>query len=176
MLLEAVIVALAKEVVGRLWAPDTDGPPPEPVLVGNPEVVVEARPQPPIPFDNLQGTSPFTVRRTFTAEWTQTCEVRDEHTTGTKAGATVGTAGAKLQFAAEEAIKTAFALTETKRTTRSDEVTFDVPPGVRRDVRVDHRYIWQRGVVRFERASGAVDVPFRVLTNVEIGYRFADQT
>ena len=172
-----VVVAaeiLARNVARRLWG-EADGPPPDTAVIHSETLVVDEDPQPPIPFDNRNGTTSFEVRRAFTAEWSQTYEVSREHQDATRVGMSVGASGAKLEFAAEEAIKAAYAITETKRETRSDEVTFEVPAGVRRDVRVIHRRIWRHGVVRFERGEDKADIPFRVLANVEIGYDFQDQ-
>jgi hypothetical protein len=145
------------------------------IRIRDESLVVEEDPQPAIPFDNRRGTTPYEVKRSFAAEWSQTWELRREQHDATRAGIGAGTSGAKLEFAAEQAIKAAYALTETRRESRTNDLSFQVPAGVRRDVHVVHRQLWRHGVVEFQRGEEKVDIPFRVLTNVEIGYNGEDQ-
>jgi hypothetical protein len=141
------------------------------------EIVVDEDPQPSIPFDNRGGTAPYAVRRAFTAEWQQTCEIhREETDTARQTRGFSPDAGVTFESSAEQAVKNAYSITETKRVSRSDEVSFEVPAGVRREVRIVHRRVWQHGVLRLTRSDASIDIPFRVLTNVEIGYDFQDRS
>jgi hypothetical protein len=138
-------------------------------------VVVDEDPQPAIPFDNRGGTAPYAVTRTFTAQWQQTWEIVGERSRQQRAAIGVpGIAGMTLEMVAERAIRAEYSISETTRVTRSDEVSFEVPPGVRREVRIVHRRVWHHGTVRVDRPEGDIDIPFRVLTDVEIGYQFDD--
>ena len=117
----------------------------------------------------------MSFKRAFTAEWSQTIELGEE--LATRQGMTTGMgldAGVKFESVAEETLKTTYGITETRRVTRSDEVSFDVPAGVRRQVRLIHNRTWQHGVVRVDGAGAEIEVPFRVLTNVEVDYDFDD--
>jgi hypothetical protein len=59
-------------------------------------------PQPAIPFEN-PGTAPFTVKREFSAEWTQTLEIRQEDRRMQRVGVSAER-WVKLEASAEKAI------------------------------------------------------------------------
>ena len=164
---------MAVRALVKLWVPEQDGAPPQLIGIQDERFVVEEEPQPVIPFDNRHGTSPYAVKRTFTAEWSQVLEVRHEEGEMTRTGLSVGSQGtAKLEAVAQQAIKDAYSISDSRRESRNDEVSFEVPAGVRREVRVVHRRIWRRGVMRFVADDIDAGIPFRVLENVEFGYSF----
>lgn len=174
MAVEVLVSVLARAAI-ELWRQRGDQAP-EFVGFTDEGSVVEEVPQPAIPFDNRAGSAPYAVKRQITAECSKTFELRHEEDRSTRVGATVAAPGVgKLEAATQEAIKTAYAVIHTESYTRTDELTFEVPPRVRRKLIVVHRRVWEHGTANFDFEGQPVAVPFRVLAGLEIGYDFVDE-
>ncbi len=130
-------------------------------------------------LDNRRGTSDLKRKRTVTQEWTQRYEVERENTetVGAKLGANIG-AIATLEVTAEQALKERYAVSEEKREVYTEELSFEVPAGVCRKVRLAFKHHWQAGVIRVRLPSSGnpgesqeaeqLEVPFRVMVDVSM--------
>jgi hypothetical protein len=125
-----------------------------------------------IELDNSRGTSPLLRTRTISEEWTHTYEVEREetNTTGLKAGLGIEH-GPNLEVTAEQAIKERYSISDQKKETYSEELSFEVPPGVRRNVRVTFKEVWEQGRVRLALPSTARDFESDEVTKVELPFR-----
>lgn len=137
-------------------------------------------------LDNRRGVSELNRRQTVTQEWTQRYEVEREksESVGAKLGADLG-AIATLELTAEQTLKERYSVSEEKKEVYTEELTFEVPAGVCRTVRLTFREQWQGGVVSVQLPPSGpagdppgeeLRVPYRVMVGMSMDLAQEDTT
>lgn len=121
-------------------------------------------------LDNRRGVSPLVRTRTVTQEWAQSVNIGSEETESVETGFQIGKKDvASFTSMVSNAIKTSYHVNQDMRRTYSEELPFEVPPGVERTVTLRFRRVWHFGVVRLKDEEGEVhETPFRVSTNLDM--------
>lgn len=127
-------------------------------------------------LDNRRGVSPMVRTRTVTQEWAQTVTIGSEETQSVETGFQIGKKDvANFTSLASNAIKTNYHVNQEMRRTYSEELPFEVPPGVERTVTLRFRRVWRFGVVRLKDEEGeAQEIPFRVSTDLDMDMAYDD--
>lgn len=103
------------------------------VILGQTQVEVLETKRPPI--DNRHGVIPSVIKRVYTEEWSQTVEFQTQDERHVSRRVTIGPDKAAIfESTAEQAIRKTLGMTNTRRTSRTDELSFEVSPGICRDV------------------------------------------
>lgn len=127
-------------------------------------------------LDNLGGVSTLNRTRTVNYEWSKSLSMSVEGTQTEETGFEVGKKDvATLSSMASNAVKTTYQVTQEERKTYTEELSFEVPPGIRRDVTLTFRRIWQLGIVKMsDEAGDPVDIPYRVAVELEMDVAQSD--
>jgi hypothetical protein len=121
-------------------------------------------------LDNSRGLSPLVRTKTVVQEWTQAIAIDSEEAESVETGFQVGKKDvATLTSMVSNAVKTTYQLSQELRRTYTEELRFEVPPGVKRTVTLRFRRDWRCGVVRMRDEQGeASEIPFRVSAALEM--------
>lgn len=129
-------------------------------------------------LDNTKGTSTLKRTRSVSEEWTQAYSLeREETDTATITGTLGVDGGPSAAVTAEQALKERFAISEQKKRTFTEEISFEVPPGVSRSVLLTFKRTWQHGTIRVTPPDEeAFEVPFKVATALMMDVAQEDTT
>ncbi len=123
-------------------------------------------------LDNRKGSSPLVRKRTVSEEWTQTYEVEREETQTNTTKLSAGVEhGPSIEVTAEQALKERYSISEQKKQVYTEELAFEVPPGVCRHVRIIFKEVWQAGIVRLSLPTAGQQAEAKETNNVEIPFR-----
>lgn len=126
-------------------------------------------------LDNLNGRSTLHRKKTIGQQWTQVLDLSTEETSAHEASLTLGNDVMSLSAMAQNAVKTAYKISEEQTRTYSEELEFDVPAGVRRRVTLTYKRVWQHGRLLLRREDeGSLEFPFKVLVSMELDVRQDD--
>ena len=123
-----------------------------------------------IVMDNSKGTTSMVRTKTITEEWSRTYELTLEEGAVRETSITLGKSGvAGVSAMAQNALKTTYSIGQESRRSYSEEIPFDVPPGVRQVVTLTFRRIWQHGTLRVVDSNGEPeDVPYKVVVDLDM--------
>jgi hypothetical protein len=123
-----------------------------------------------IVMDNSAGTSPMLRTKTIGHEWTQAYEVTLEEASAIEKGIQIGKPDvATVSSMAKNALATTYHLKNEARKSYTEEIPFDVPPGIRQVVTLTFKRIWQCGVIKLlDVAGNPLEVPYKVAVDLEM--------
>jgi phage FluMu protein Com len=130
-----------------------------------------------IELDNSRGVSELKRTRSVSEEWTQSYTLEREETMSAGVKGTFGVdGGPKVEVTAEQALKERFAISEQKKRTFAEEISFEVPPGVVRKVTLTFKRTWQHGTIRLTPpGESPVEVPFKVVAALQMDITQVDE-
>jgi hypothetical protein len=121
-----------------------------------------------IHLDNSRGTSPLQRKVTISREWTQTLTIGAEVSESGELGAGIGTEPLTLSAKVAQAVKATYSISQEQKRTYSDEVQFEVPPGVWRTAVLTFQRVLQHGVMRLSDDDGDREFPFSFVANLSL--------
>lgn len=120
-------------------------------------------------IDNFHGRSPLRRTKTISEEWEHSLEVEISSHVAEEVGLKLGNDIATLSAVVTNTLSSSYKVSTAERRVYTDELVFDVPAGVRRDVTLDFKRVWQVGHLVLSSAdSASVTIPFQIQVGINM--------
>jgi hypothetical protein len=84
---------------------------------------------------------------------------------------------ANLGLSVERAISEKYSLTQDVKRSYTDQMTFEVPAHMKRQITFLYRRLWQHGVIRYHMESESpIEIPFKVVVALVLDLKQEDET
>jgi hypothetical protein len=114
-------------------------------------------------IDNSRGSSPLRRTQTISEEWVNSLEIGLDSSISEQMGMKLGNDLVSLTAIATDTLSSSYKVTTSERRVYTDELVFDVPAGVRRDVTLDFKRVWQLGhLVLSSLGSASATIPYQI--------------
>lgn len=120
-------------------------------------------------IDNSHGHSPLRRTKTVSEEWEHSLEIGIDSHVAEEVGLKLGNDIATLSAVVTNTLSSSYKISTAERRVYTDELVFDVPAGVRRDVTLDFKRVWQLGHLVLSSAdSPSVTIPFQIQVGINM--------